>query len=302
MQVKVQTILAATDLSPPALAAVRRAALLARAQGAKLELVHVIADSLRRARVDGLPTALAQINADVRQSATDDLDAIVATIETEIGIRARAVIAQGKPFAEIAARSEVIDADVVVVGAHGETPLLTPLLGTTAHRVLRVARRPVLLVKQPPSTGHADSGEYKHIMVATDFSDDSLQAARSARRLFPQSDITLFHAYEAPFEARLSGRVEKSTLEAYRQRAREDAKRELRSFAAAANLIDAARAVRHGRASVRVREYAAAISADLIAIGSEELPRLQHALFGSVSLDVVTQAHCDVLLARTRAG
>ena len=38
-------------------------------------------------------------------------------------------------------------------------------------------------------------------------------------------------------------------------------------------------------------------SADLIAIGSEEVPRLQNALLGSVSLDVVTQATCDVLLA-----
>jgi nucleotide-binding universal stress UspA family protein len=53
---------------------------------------------------------------------------------------------------------------------------------------------------------------------------------------------------------------------------------------------------------VRLREYAAETSADLIAIGSEEVPRLQHALLGSVSLDVVTQSHCDVLLARAIAA
>jgi nucleotide-binding universal stress UspA family protein len=47
-----------------------------------------------------------------------------------------------------------------------------------------------------------------------------------------------------------------------------------------------------------VREYAAEIAADLIATGSEELPRLQKALLGSVSLDLVTEAKCDVLLVR----
>ena len=50
------------------------------------------------------------------------------------------------------------------------------------------------------------------------------------------------------------------------------------------------------------REYVAGTSADLIAIGSEEVPRLQNALLGSVSLDVVTQAACDVLLARVPAA
>lgn len=48
----------------------------------------------------------------------------------------------------------------------------------------------------------------------------------------------------------------------------------------------------------RVREYADEVSADLIVIGSEEVPRLQTALLGSVSLDVIMEAKCDVLMAR----
>jgi nucleotide-binding universal stress UspA family protein len=68
-----------------------------------------------------------------------------------------------------------------------------------------------------------------------------------------------------------------------------------------ANLSDAPRVVRHGFPAVRLREYAAETSSDLIAIGSEEVPRLQNALVGGVSVDVVTQANCDVLLARSAA-
>src|SRR5688572_564840 len=198
MHVNVQTILAATDLSRPAFAAVRRAALIARAHDAKLELVHVIHDSFRSNAWQELLLAFAQVEADLRTSIAESLEALVAQLETETAVRANALVAEGKPFAAIAARSEAIDADLIVVGAHGENLVLTPLLGTTAHRVLRCARKPVLLVKQTPSPAHAPMAGYEHIVAATDFSEDALEAAKTAQRLFPQSAITLFHAYQPP--------------------------------------------------------------------------------------------------------
>jgi nucleotide-binding universal stress UspA family protein len=48
--------------------------------------------------------------------------------------------------------------------------------------------------------------------------------------------------------------------------------------------------IRHGAPSVRVREYAKEIGADLIVTGSEEMPRLQTALLGSVSLDLICRS------------
>jgi nucleotide-binding universal stress UspA family protein len=299
MQEPVRTILAATDLSRGAFAAVRRAALIARAHDAALELVYVIAESVRA--WNELRAAFASVETDLRGSVVENLDALVAQIESETGVNAHAVVLDGKPFAQIAARSQAIGADVIVVGAHGEN-MATPLLGTTAHRVLRFSQKPVLLVKRTPPVEHAADPGYEHVVVATDFSDDSAQAATTAHRLFPHSAVTLLHAYQAPFEAKLTGRVPASTLDAYRQRAFAQAHLELESFAARVNLSDAPRLVRHGPAATRIREYAADTSADLIAVGSEEVPRLQNALLGSVSLDVVTQADCDVLLARTAAS
>jgi nucleotide-binding universal stress UspA family protein len=297
MVTNVTTVLAATDLSRPAFAAVRRAALIARAQGASLELLHVVSESLRSAAWQELRAAFAPLEADIRSAVVDSLNAVAQQIQSETGVVAHARTCDGKPFAEIAARGEAIGADVIVVGAHGEN-LLTPLLGTTAHRVLRYARRPVLVVKHTP-TLEPTASEYKHIVVATDFSDDAREAARTARRLFPQSSITLFHAFEAPFESKLVGRISDEALRQHRQRAFEEAHGGLEAFAMAVALSAAPRVVRHGPAAPRIREYAADTSADLIAIGSEEVPRLQNALLGSVSLDVVTQARCDVLLCRT---
>ena len=294
----IKKVLAATDMSRPAFAALRRAALIARTHGAQLEIVHVVSETLRMVRWNELRAAFAHVEADFRSSVTESLDALVAQLAKESGIEAKAVVLDGKPFAEIAARSEAIGADVIVVGAHGEN-VATPLLGTTAHRVLRVARKPVLLVKRTPPLGDDVASAYRQIVVATDFSDDSLEAATSATRLFPQASVTLFHAYEAPFEGKLSGRVAAETLEQLRTRTMERAHADLDAFASAAALSHAARVARHGLPGVRIREFAADISADLIAIGSEEVSRMQTALLGSVSLDIVTAATCDVLLART---
>jgi nucleotide-binding universal stress UspA family protein len=61
------------------------------------------------------------------------------------------------------------------------------------------------------------------------------------------------------------------------------------------------RVVRHGSPGVSLREYATETSADLIATGSEDVPRLQAALLGRVSLDVVTRASRDVPVARSAA-
>jgi nucleotide-binding universal stress UspA family protein len=293
----VKTILAATDLSRPAFAAVRRAALIARDHSATLELLHVIPDSFASTLWNELRAALGPAEIGLRQSIRDSLDALVQQLESETGVRGNALVSDGKPFAEVTARSEAIDADLIVVGAHGEN-LLTPVLGTTAHRVLRLSRRPVLLVKQTPSVERGDASSYKHMVVATDFSADSAYAAQSGRRLFPKTIATLFHAYEVPFEAKLTRTVPEQTLERSRWIAAQRAHNELTSFADA-NLSDARRMIRHGPPAVRIREYAQEIDADLIVTGSEEVPRLQTALLGSVSLDLVTEAKCDVLLART---
>ena len=158
MDTKVSTILAATDLSRR-FAAVRRAAFIARAHGASLELLHVMSESRGSVGWQELHAVFAGVEADIRIAVAESLNALAAKIENETGVRAQTRAIDGKPFAEIAARSDEIGADVIVVCAHGEN-LLTPLLGTTAHRVLRVARKPVLLVKSTPPLEHAATPGY----------------------------------------------------------------------------------------------------------------------------------------------
>lgn len=298
MNTDLRTILVATDLSRPAFAAVRRGALIARDTGAKLELLHVVADSFQSMEWNEVRAATGLFEKQMIENAGNDLAAIVRQIDAEFGVSARAQVLPGKPFSVIAEYSETVAADLILVGAHGENLLLTPLLGTTAHRVLRLARKPVLLVKQTPTPEDRSPAGYRHVLIATDFAEDAIHAATVARRLFPGATATLFHAYQVPFEGKLSRTLPQSTLDEYRRRAAEHAHVRLAEFANTTGWSDGPRIVRHGPAGVRIREYAAEMAADLIVTGSEAMPRLQSALLGSVSLDLVTDAPCDVLLAR----
>ena len=75
-------------------------------------------------------------------------------------------------------------------------PLRDLILGTTAERLLRTCKRPVLVVKRPPEA------PYEHVVVPVDFSL-SAPALTMARQIAPNARITIIHAFRVPFEGRL---------------------------------------------------------------------------------------------------
>ncbi len=54
---------------------------------------------------------------------------------------------QGDPFKEIIRVAEEEDVSVIVIGSHGRTDIVEMLLGSVAEKVVRKAKRPVLVVK-----------------------------------------------------------------------------------------------------------------------------------------------------------
>jgi nucleotide-binding universal stress UspA family protein len=103
-----------------------------------------------------------------------------------------------------------------------------------------------------------------------------------------------------PFEAKLSRTIPQSSLAHYRELGARQAAIDMEAFGAATGLQEATRILRHGPAAVRVREYARDFDADLVVVGAEERSALESALLGSVSLHLVTELQCDVLLARAQ--
>lgn len=95
--------------------------------------------------------------------------------------------------------AKVREIDLLVMGTHGRSGVGRALIGSTASSVARQAPCPVLLV--PPSlwSGHAHTPRLDRVMIATDFSDCSVAAARwSTRALAPEAEHLLVHVLEMP--------------------------------------------------------------------------------------------------------
>jgi nucleotide-binding universal stress UspA family protein len=61
-----------------------------------------------------------------REVAMQQLREQAERIRADTGVSSDIHVSEGKPFAEIAARALAVQADLLVVGAHGENALLDP--------------------------------------------------------------------------------------------------------------------------------------------------------------------------------
>lgn len=285
-------ILATTDFSPSAEAAVRRAALLARDNGSELEIAHAIHVPPLASVWLNLAEGEGMTQERLHAVATERLGQLVAAIGQRFGVVARACVLDGKAPAAIAARARESGADLIVVGAHGENLLLDLFVGTTSLKLLRLASQPVLVVRHPPAAS------YECLLVATDFSPAAATAANFAADLLPQATLDLFHAYEVPFERQMYfAGSDDETVDHYRRLGESEAKRQIEAFAGTLHNAERfGRKVRHGYAPNLIAQYAAAAGADLLVLGAHRQSELEVGLLGSVAAHLVNESRIDVLL------
>ena len=191
-----QSIVVATDFSPPANLAVEQAARLAKGWGSTLHILHA-----------GKPG-----DAGALDLARGRLEKQRENLSVTPGIDADVVIRTGRASVEIIQLVNEVEADLVVVGEHSQGWLKDRFLGGTALKVLRQARVPVLLVRAPVSN------EFRKIMVATDFSDNAHRAAQLAAGFFPLAELSFQHACSLKqlHRMRMDGETSEK-MDAYRQ-------------------------------------------------------------------------------------
>lgn len=288
----IERIMATTDFSHGAESAVRRAALLAKALGATVEIVHAaylppLEEVWRKlAETEGISDET------LLKTAAARLDGLAADLEKRFGFRPAARVLRGRAPLVLACWARESSADLIVIGAHGEHFLLDLFVGSTALKVLRLTTVPVLLVKQTPPF------DYERIVVAVDFSPAARAAAELAAAMFPQADLHLFHAYEVPFEREMyySG-TDDEAVDHYRRLGEAEARRQMEAFAA--SLPEPGRylrKVRHGYAPALINKFAAELGADLVVMGSHGKSELEASLLGSVSSHLVMEFSGDMLL------
>jgi nucleotide-binding universal stress UspA family protein len=150
----------ATDGSENADHALEYATELARAENADLHVAHVVAKIVsgrvagQNARLDE-PAIEAKIES---QTAAVAQAGIKTTLHRHVGPAAQI----GKQLAEVARDSE---ADLIIVGTRGHSPLAELMLGGVTQQLLHVAPCPVLAV--PPAAAHRPEASQQEAVAAS---------------------------------------------------------------------------------------------------------------------------------------
>lgn len=145
MVLKATDILVPVDFSQCSLNAVRAGIGIA-SPDADITLLHVIDEAfVHDAVVAGLGNS-DEITARMRERAEADFAAMLEGLETE-GVDIERMIVVGTPFVEILKIARDLDLPMIVMGVRGQsTPPEEVLFGSTAEKVLRGSRVPVLCV------------------------------------------------------------------------------------------------------------------------------------------------------------
>ncbi len=259
---------------------------------AELDVVHVIG-SLALESLHLLTQPPEQTERRLTDSAKEQIAKLAHELAEKHHIPVTPVIAVGRAHSEIARHAEAIDAGLVVLGAHGGSLVRELFLGSTVEKVLRKLSRSVLIVKREPQA------PYQRILVPVDFSEPSRRALELALRIASRAHITVLHAFEVPYEAKLrfSGASDE-TIQAYRAEVQAQADQAMQQFISTSGATASPLfcIVEFGSASAVIRGKAEVLEPDLIVMGKHGQSGWEDMLLGSVTKQVILDASCDVLV------
>lgn len=140
-------------------------------------------------------------------------------------------------------------------------------------------------------------GEYKHILVAVDLTEEARHVSKRAcalRKAFSAS-LSCMHVIE-PLSLAYGGDIPMD-LSTIQEQIQETAKKQLSEFAQSLSIPDENQHLIFGRPETEIHGLAEQIGADLIVVGSHGRHGLA-LLLGSTANGVLHGAPCDVLAVR----
>ncbi|MEL7028203.1 MAG: universal stress protein [Pseudomonadota bacterium] len=160
-----KSIILATDFSDRAERAAARAIALAKAQGAALNLVHIV-DA-------GLPSRISQSQQKAAEAQLEE----TAEAATAEGVGFAISVKSGEAHEAISEAAAETAAELIVIGAHRRDPKRNAFVGTTAERMIRVGSTPVLIVRSETPTA------YGRIVVAVNLTDEGVGHLERVQKL-----------------------------------------------------------------------------------------------------------------------
>ena len=224
----------------------------------------------------------------------------LADAEQVPGVRVETLVAEAPVvYSEILDHAARLGSDLVVMGTHGRSGFERVFLGSTAEKVLRKARCPVMTV--PPKAPDAmprGPVPFTRILCAVDFSESSKVALDYGMSLAREGHaaLTLAHVIEMrPLYYDFSPPAVVD-LTAWS----EDARRRLRHMVpdAVRSSCSVRELVRNGTPYREVLTLATELGSDLIVMGVQGRGAADLFFFGSTTHHVIREARCAVLTLR----
>jgi nucleotide-binding universal stress UspA family protein len=286
------SLLVAVDLTPSTDRVLGRLSRLSLADDARVTLLHVVPGGLppgeqRRAVRDATKALVDEVR-HLRQSIHKNI-----RIEPSVKVGAAA-----KEIAALASKEQV---ELIVMGRGGGRVLRDAFLGSTAERVIRQAKRPVLVVRLAARTAYGRPA----LALALD------QAAHEVVRLLlrvlprPRPRVEVIHAYDVPYRGMIYPSLSEDDAEERKDELRSHATRELAKVLTTA-LAEAdvrphdrphwAIHVRCGSPRVIVEKAIKKAETDLLVLGTRGYSGAAYVLLGTVAGDLLRAAKCDVLI------
>lgn len=274
-------ILVASDLSPCASNALTRAIGLAAQAGAEIRLVHAATESEAE---NACSSTHRRMVAEARIMA-EELTDRPPEISARIGF--------GSPAQAILQEADAYDADLIVLGAHGEPRLRDVIFGTTGTHVVRHSDRPVLIVQNEASE------LYSKVLIAIDDPASARPILDATLDVAPASEVFAVHAFYPSLGQTLAGLAELDRQEERQERELEQILAEAAAGRAATKLTTKQHAiVETGEALGVIMRETEALEPDLVAMGT----RRRATYLGSHAVDTLFWCPHDVLVVPERAS
>lgn len=283
-------ILAVTDFSPASANAAWRAAMLASEHHAHLHLLQVVPAGRSPVR-QGLETPIDPQLDDARLH----LKALAQRLRSGLGAELSWEAVRGDAVhASVAAAR---DAHLLVIGSARRNTLREYLMGTSAERLIRMSRIPVLVIKREAE--HA----YRKVLVPVDLAPDAEAAVAAALDFSRGAHVEVFHALHEGKELTMRvADVAEPVVRRYRNLAERRARASLRAIVDAAGGASRVRSsLGFGHAPSLSARVEAAMAPELVVIGKRHRSLLADFFLGSVTQRLLAKARADVLILPVQA-
>jgi len=286
------SLIAPVDLTPSSDRVLGRLSLLPLADDVRVTLLHVVPASLP-------PSEQRSAERDANKALADEARHLRKQIHQKV--RIEHLVKVGAAAKGIAACATEVKAELIVMGRGGGRALRDAFLGSTAERVVRQARLPVLVVRLAPR------GAYRRPALALDLDPAAHEVVRIMLRALPppRPRVEVIHAFDAPYHGQIYPSLSADEAVERKDELRSNATHQLAKLLASALAKADVRQedgpfwkfdVRYGSPRSIVEKAMKKAETDLLVLGTRGYSSAVHVLLGTVAGDLLRAAKCDVLI------